>query len=353
MEKELLYFFKKYPKSKIDDYVRTILQSEFFRERKIPDSEISYDYLLRDLHKAKKIHDNNQDLYEFISNDLVKVNLYTYDKMGFNLKYLNNSFVDTTNNYEGSSKGFKRKLNTLNKLIKERKINLPTKEAKKYIEQYISDGYPLIHHSKKFVKTYHPAYRLIHKQFITDEMRFMNIKNFVLKQKFSNKTIKIAIEGKSGSGKSTIAMLLLESFDSTVIHVDDFFLDDKMKTKERLAEIGGNINYEALKVVLEKINVNEPITFNTYNCKTKQYKEKTIVKVNNIVFIEGVYCMHPELINYYDATIYLDVDEHIQIERLKERETPLKFQQYINEWIPLENIYFEKENIRYRATLTV
>ena len=34
MEKELLYFFKKYPKSKIDDYVRTILQSEFFRERK-------------------------------------------------------------------------------------------------------------------------------------------------------------------------------------------------------------------------------------------------------------------------------------------------------------------------------
>ena len=50
MEKELLYFFKKYPKSKIDDYVRTILQSEFFRERKIPDSEISYDYYHRYLH---------------------------------------------------------------------------------------------------------------------------------------------------------------------------------------------------------------------------------------------------------------------------------------------------------------
>ena len=71
------------------------------------------------------------------------------------------------------------------------------------------------------------------------------------------------------------------------------------------------------------------------------------------MLFRSVYCMHPELINYYDATIYLDVDEHIQIERLKERETPLKFQQYINEWIPLENIYFEKENIRYRATLTV
>ncbi len=353
MEKELLYFYKKYPKSKIVDYVRTILQSEFFRESKIPDSEIAYHYLLRDLNKAKKIHDENQDLYEFISSDLVKVNLYTYNKMGFNLNYLNNSFVNTTNNYEGSSKGFKRKLNTLNKLIRERKINLHTKDSKKFIDQYIADGYPLIHHSKKFIKTYHPAYRLIHKQFITDEMRFMNIKNFVLKQKYANKPVKIAIEGKSGSGKSTIAMLLLESFDSTVIHVDDFFLDEKMKTKERLEEIGGNVNYEALKHVLENININEPITFNTYNCKTKQYKEKTIVKVNDIIFIEGVYSMHQQLINFYDATIYLDVDESIQLERLKERETPLKFNQYINEWIPLENKYFEKENIRYRATLTV
>lgn len=54
MEKELLYFNKKYPKSKIVDYVRTILQSEFFRERKIPDADISYDYLLRDLQRTKK-----------------------------------------------------------------------------------------------------------------------------------------------------------------------------------------------------------------------------------------------------------------------------------------------------------
>lgn len=353
MEKELLYFNKKYPKSKIVDYVRTILQSEFFRERKIPDADISYDYLLRDLQRTKKKHDDNQDLYEFISDDLVKVNLYTYDKMGFNLKYLNNCFVNTTNNYEGSSKGFKRKLKTLNKLIKERKINLPTKDSQKFIAQYIKDGYPLLHHSRKFIKTYHPAYRLIHKQFITDEMRFMNIKNFVLKQKFSKKPVKIAIEGKSGSGKSTIAMLLLESFDSTVIHVDDFFLNDKMKTTERLEEAGGNIDYEALNQVLSNIKINKPLTFNTYNCKTKKYKEKTIVKVNDIIFIEGVYSMHPQLIHHYDATIYLDVDEAIQLERLKERETPLKFKQYINEWIPIENIYFEKENIRYRSTLIV
>lgn len=353
MEKELLYFYKKYPKSKIVDYVRTILQSEFFKERKIPDEEISFDYLLRDVHRAKTLHDENQDLYEFISDNLVKVNLYTYTKMGFNLRYLNTSFVNTTNNYEGSSNEFNTKLNTLLKLIKERKINLPTKESKKFIKKYIADGYPLIHHSKTFIKTYHPAYRLIHKQFITDEMRFMNIKNFVLKQKFKNNTVKIAIEGKSGSGKSTIAMLLLESFDSTVIHVDDFFLDDKMKTKERLDEVGGNINYEALQNVLNNININKPLKFNKYNCTIKEYEEKIIAKVNKIIFIEGVYSMHPKLYDYYDATIYLDIDETIQLKRLKERETPFKFNKYINEWIPLENIYFEKENIRYKATLRV
>lgn len=353
MEKELLYFYKKYPKSTVVDYVRTILQSEFFRERQIPDAKISYDYLLRDLEKAKKHHDHNQDLYEFISHDLVKVNLFTYYKMGFNLEYLNSSFVNTTNNYQGSSKEFLKKLSILKRLIKERKIKLPTKESNKFISKYIEDGFPLIHHSKKFIKTYHPAYRLIHKQFITDEMRFMNIKNFVLKQKFSNKLIKIAIDGKSGSGKSTIAMLLLESFDSTVIHVDDFFLDESMKTKERLQEIGGNINYKALQNLLTKIQINKPLTFNRYNCGNKQYEEKTIGKVNNLVFVEGVYSMHPQLIKHYDATIYLDVSEKIQLERIKERETPLKFNQYINEWIPLENKYFEKENIRYRATLIV
>ena len=54
----------------------------------------------------------------------------------------------------------------------------------------------------------------------------------------------IAIDGRCASGKTTFTQKLADYLNAEVIHMDDFFLRNELKTKERLSEVGGNIDYE-------------------------------------------------------------------------------------------------------------
>ncbi|MEK3909347.1 P-loop NTPase fold protein [Oceanobacillus sp. FSL W7-1309] len=62
-----------------------------------------------------------------------------------------------------------------------------------------------------------------------------------------DKATSIAIDGRCGSGKTSLAEMLKQEFDMNVFHMDDFFLPFEMKTKERLSESGGNVHYELFK----------------------------------------------------------------------------------------------------------
>ena len=54
----------------------------------------------------------------------------------------------------------------------------------------------------------------------------------------------IALDGRCGSGKSTLSRRLSDTYPCSVIHMDDFFLRPEQRTEERLSETGGNIDYE-------------------------------------------------------------------------------------------------------------
>ena len=54
----------------------------------------------------------------------------------------------------------------------------------------------------------------------------------------------VAIDGKCTSGKTTLASKLAEIYDCNVFHMDDFFLRPEQRIPERLAEVGGNVDYE-------------------------------------------------------------------------------------------------------------
>src|SRR5690554_100775 len=56
----------------------------------------------------------------------------------------------------------------------------------------------------------------------------------------------LAIEGRSGAGKTSLAKIIGSRYDCNIFHMDDFFLRPGQKTLERLAEVGGNIDYERL-----------------------------------------------------------------------------------------------------------
>ena len=72
--------------------------------------------------------------------------------------------------------------------------------------------------------------------------------NALLRDKLAEKgRIVLAIDGRCGAGKSTLADRLAAQWNGRVIRADDFFLRPEQRTPERLAEPGGNLDRERMK----------------------------------------------------------------------------------------------------------
>ena len=57
----------------------------------------------------------------------------------------------------------------------------------------------------------------------------------------------VAIDGRCGAGKTTLASFLQNKIEATVFHMDDFFLRPEQRTAERLNTPGGNVDRERLE----------------------------------------------------------------------------------------------------------
>lgn len=164
----------------------------------------------------------------------------------------------------------------------------------------------------------------------------------------------IAIDGRCGSGKSTLAFLLKQAIDCNVFHMDDFFLPFELKTMERLSTPGGNIHYERFKEeVLTPLLQEKPVIHQPYNCQIRALDESIHTKPKKLTIIEGVYSLHPLLQYAYDYKIFLTMDREIQLERIRKRSGEKKLQDFINKWIPMEELYFKELNIEEQCHLSV
>ena len=67
----------------------------------------------------------------------------------------------------------------------------------------------------------------------------------LIERKMKDKNpVLLAVDGRCGGGKSTIAEMLADRYAASVIHIDDFFLRPEQRTMERLKEPGGNVDRE-------------------------------------------------------------------------------------------------------------
>ena len=164
----------------------------------------------------------------------------------------------------------------------------------------------------------------------------------------------LSIDGGSASGKTTLAKILCEKYGATVFHMDDFFLTPPMRTVGRLSEIGGNVDRERFESeVLIPLSKGMEVSYRPFDCKTGGFKALETVMPKKFVIIEGAYSMHPQLSKYYDFSVYLDIDEKKQRDRIMKRNSSELANRFFAEWIPLENIYFEKTDIKKRCDLTI
>ena len=63
--------------------------------------------------------------------------------------------------------------------------------------------------------------------------------------------------------------------------------------------------------------------------------------------------MHPLLSDCYDYSVFLEIDEETQKERIMKRNTPEMAERFFTEWILLEREYFEKLHVKERCDMVI
>ena len=72
----------------------------------------------------------------------------------------------------------------------------------------------------------------------------------------------VTIDGPCGSGKSTLADALSAALNAPIIRMDDFFLPHALKTPQRLAIPGGNVDLERLmQEVIIPFAAGQPVVY--------------------------------------------------------------------------------------------
>lgn len=177
--------------------------------------------------------------------------------------------------------------------------------------------------------------------------------DFVLRMIDERKPGVIAVDGPSSSGKTTLIEDLKTKIDFSLISMDDFFLPPSLRTKERYSEKGGNIDYTRfLQEVIAPLEEKRDFKYRRFSCSTFTYTEEKLVKVDNLIIVEGVYSLHPKFPCYWDLSFFLSVDEEERMRRLRLR-SPEKFSDYVGKWIPLEREYFSFFDIEKRADFSL
>lgn len=159
--------------------------------------------------------------------------------------------------------------------------------------------------------------------------------------------VTIAIDGRCGSGKTTLANKLKAYFDCHIFHIDDFYLQEYQRTQERYNEPGGNVDRERFKKeVLELLQHHQDVLYRPFDCSTMSISEGTLYSYKPINIIEGAYSCHPELIDACDLSIFVDIDETLRLKRIEKRNGKEALDMFIKKWIPLEEKYFSSFDIQ-------
>lgn len=157
----------------------------------------------------------------------------------------------------------------------------------------------------------------------------------------------IAIDGRCGSGKTTLAKHLASLLDGDIIHMDHFFLPPALRNEERV-----NVHYERfLEEVYPYLKQHIPFSYRIFDCSRMTYHGSKKVDAKPLLIIEGAYSLLPMWDEIFALRIFCDVDKDEQKERIIKRNGIEAYQNFEKKWIPKEEAYFQKYEVRERCDL--
>ena len=337
-----------YPKMQIRDAAKLLYQSEFGGGHMIANPDMSLKRIHEEFVSLDSHTLNSVNVLEPIGNDIYRIYLSSLSN-GLTEETLNQMFVQSANHKKGTVVALEHKIEDVLNACREGTLQFSETSADEFFAEWKSQGYPAISHSEVYRNNYFPAYRVIEGNYARLYEIIQEI--YLTLTNVGNLPLVIAVDGMSGSGKSTLGELLHKNFpESNLFHMDDFFLQPYQRTEERLLEVGGNIDYERFKKeILDCLGNKKGLNYRTYDCCTQELEEYVHIPWKPLVIIEGSYSQHPYFGNAYDIKIFCEVSAETQRERILKRNGEYMLQRFEKEWIPKENVYFEKFKIKNKA----
>lgn len=345
MRELILAHYQTYPNLQIQDIFKFIYQSAFGCEHLVSSLETVTDYIRKEY---ACVGVEGSPTIDQLDGAYCRVSL-SYLKNGLSAETLGKIFFLSAKKEENGQQALLEKLEIAKELVAENLLPFSKEDFAQAVADWEAKGYPAIHHSNIFRETYKPAYRVIAKEYIPF-LPFLAD----LDKRLANGSVKVAIEGGSASGKTTLSNLLANIYDCTVFHMDDFFLQPHQRTPQRYAEVGGNIDRERfLTEVLQPLSKGDVINYRRFDCSTMQLEDAIQITPKKLVVIEGAYSMHPDLATYYDFSVFLDISPEKQKERILKRNSSPLAKRFFEEWIPLEKTFFSTFHMKEQCNLCI
>jgi uridine kinase len=178
--------------------------------------------------------------------------------------------------------------------------------------------------------------------------------------------IVVALDGGSGAGKSTIALMIENEVDTAVIQIDDFFAADIPDTQWDVFSIEERLKYvfdwqRLRESALEPLIAGKQARWHAFDFESGLSPDGTYgmrpdyveIEPANVILLDGTYSACPALADLVDLAVLINVSVDERHERLAAREDKDFLDRWHMRWDPVESYYFTHVKQRSSFDLVV
>ncbi len=335
--RQLLEQCRLHPSMEARDALKMCYQAAYGAEHGISDPAVARKFLRTELSALPRFRPAH--LFERISSELCRVNLQAWKNRGLKWQWLYNMFAAA----KGSG-NIEEYFEDVRALAREGMLPFTSEAWEEVLGKW--DGGP-VSHSEAYREAEKPAYRIVPTRFI---LCFRILEEMT---EYPNGCT-VAIDGRSNSGKTSLAEALVEATGAGVIHMDDFCQPAGRMTVERLGLPGGNIAYDLFRhEVLSNLRSHKAFSHRFFDNHRFSMNKKKRVRASPYRIVEGSYSQHSYFGEYMDIRVFMTVDNARQRRRVLCRDGDGLAPSYFGIWIPMEEEYIKFFDLAEKADVVI